>query len=66
MQRPLALNYSSTSKLFFDLFDLLEEVEEQHKLVINWIFDEDNESAKEAGQDFIGDFENLNIKLVKK
>ena len=57
---------SSSSKLFFDFFDLLEENSEEHKIVINWIYDEENESAEEAGEDFIEDFENLDINLVTK
>ena len=57
---------SSSSKLFFDFFDLLEENSEEHKIVINWIYDEENESAEEAGEDFIEDFEDLNINLVTK
>jgi len=57
---------SSSSKLFFDFFDLLENVHNDHKLDINWIYDEENESAEEAGEDFIDDFENLNIKLITK
>ena len=57
---------SSSSKLFFDFFDLLEENSEKCKIEINWIFDEENESAEEAGEDFIEDFESLNIKLVTK
>ena len=57
---------SSSSKLFFDFFDLLEEASEDHDIVINWIYDEENESAEEAGEDFIEDFEDLDIKLVLK
>ncbi len=57
---------SSSSKLFFDFFDLLEEANENHTIKINWIFDEENESAEEAGEDFIEDFEDLDIKLVSK
>jgi hypothetical protein len=57
---------SSSSKLFFDFFDLLEENSQKHKIDINWIYDEENESAEEAGEDFIEDFEDLNIKLVQK
>ncbi len=57
---------SSSSKLFFDFFDLLEENSKDNKLEINWIYDEENESAEEAGEDFIEDFEDLNIKLVTK
>jgi len=57
---------SSSSKLFFDFFDLLENASEKYNIEINWIYDEENESAEEAGEDFIEDFEDLDIKLVKK
>ena len=57
---------SSSSKLFFDFFDLLEEYGGDNKININWIYDEENESAEEAGEDFIEDFEDLNITLVTK
>ncbi|MFA6191669.1 MAG: DUF1987 domain-containing protein [Sulfurimonas sp.] len=57
---------SSSSKLFFDFFDLLEEASVNHVIEINWIYDEENESALEAGQDFLDDFEALKINLVKK
>ncbi len=57
---------SSSSKLFFDFFDLLDEVKDDHKLDINWIYDEENENAEEAGEDFIEDFEDLPIKLIVK
>jgi len=57
---------SSSSKLFLDFFDLLEENAEENTVEINWIYDEENESAEEAGEDFIEDFEDLNIKLVQK
>ncbi len=57
---------SSSSKLFFDFFDLLEENSSENTIEINWIYDEENESAEEAGEDFIEDFEDLNIKLVIK
>lgn len=57
---------SSSSKLFFDFFDLLEENSSDNTININWIYDEENESAEEAGEDFIEDFEELNIELVVK
>ena len=57
---------SSSSKLLFDFFDLLEVNSKEHKLDINWIYDEENESAEEAGEDFIEDFKDLGIKLVQK
>ncbi len=57
---------SSSSKLFYDLFDLLEENSDAFKPVINWIYDEENESALESGEEFMEDFEDLNINLVEK
>jgi len=57
---------SGSSKLFFDFFDLLEENAAKNIIEINWIYDKDNESAEEAGEDFIEDFEDLNIKLIEK
>lgn len=58
---------SSSSKLFFDLFDLIEEAHNNEKEIeINWIYDGENESALEAGEDFKEDFEELTFNLVKK
>ena len=57
---------SSSSKLFFDLFDLIDENSSKSDIEINWIYDEENDSALEAGEDFKEDFENLNFNLVKK
>lgn len=57
---------SSSSKLFFDFFDLLEEESDEKQVEVNWIYDAENESAMEAGEDFIEDFEKLTINLVEK
>ncbi|NOQ30740.1 MAG: DUF1987 domain-containing protein [Helicobacteraceae bacterium] len=57
---------SSSSKLFFDFFDLLDEAKDDNTIKINWIYDEENESAEEAGEDFVEDFEDLDIELVTK
>ncbi len=57
---------SSSSKLFFDFFDLIEEASEDNSIEINWIYDEENESALEAGEDFKEDFEELTFNLVQK
>ena len=56
---------SSSSKLFFDLFDILDNVSDKD-IEVNWIYDEDNDSAIEAGEDFKDDFEDLNFNLVQK
>ena len=58
---------SSSSKLFFDFFDLVEEAHNNGKTIeINWIYDEENDSALEAGEDFQEDFENLKFNLISK
>ena len=57
---------SSSSKLFFDFFDLLESASEKYDIEINWIYDEDNESMEEAGEDFKEDFESLTFNMVTK
>jgi hypothetical protein len=57
---------SSSSKLFFDFFDLVEESSSDNSIEINWIYDEENESALEAGEDFKEDFESLTFNLVVK
>ena len=58
---------SSSSKLFFDLLDLLEDNnKDNNNIKVNWIYDKENESAQEAGEDFIEDFDTLNINLVVK
>ena len=57
---------SSSSKLFFDLFDILDEHKEDFDITINWIYDKENDSAKEAGEDIIEDFTNMKINLVAK
>ncbi len=58
---------SSSSKLFFDLFDLLEEAQDDGKeITVNWYFDAENESAEEAGEDFKEDFEDMDFNIIKK
>ncbi len=57
---------SSSSKLFFDLFDLLEDNHKEYNIIINWIYDQENESMEEAGEDFKEDFEELCFNLVQK
>ena len=53
---------SSSSKLFFDL---LESHCQAFTIRVNWLYDEENESAEEAGRDFIEDFHSVDIHLVK-
>lgn len=58
---------SSSSKVFYDLFDILEAARKNGKtVVVNWEFDPENVSAEEAGEDFQEDFESLEFNLVPK
>ena len=58
---------SSSSKLFFDLFDILEEAHESGKeIMVHWLYDAENENALEAGEDFKEDFESLDFNLIEK
>lgn len=58
---------SSSSKLFFDLFDIFEEATNSgNKLSIRWFYDAENDTAQEAGEDFKEDFEGLDFELVEK
>jgi hypothetical protein len=63
------INYfnSSSSQLFFQLFDMFDEASSDgFPIEIDWIYEEDNVSAEEAGEDFVEEYENLSIKLVIK
>lgn len=58
---------SSSSKLFFDLFDILEEAQEEgNDIAVRWFYDTENENALEAGEDFKEDFESLDFELIEK
>jgi hypothetical protein len=55
---------SSSSKLFFDFFDMLDSNRENCVINVNWLYSADNELAEEAGEDFIEDFPSLNVKMI--
>jgi len=58
---------SSSSKILLDLFDLLDEYAEKGlPISVSWIYDAENESAYECGQEFEEDIEHLKFQLVKK
>ena len=58
---------SSTSKILMDIFDIFEEASESGKnIVVNWLYDSDNEAVQEYGEEFAEDFENLKFNLVEK
>ena len=58
---------SSSLKAYFDFFDILDAAHEKgNSLDIKWTYDEDNDISEETGEDFIEDFEKLNIQLISK
>jgi len=57
---------SSSSKLFMNFFDRLEEAAQSGIPVeINWIYHEENETALECGEEFQEDLEHLSFNLLK-
>jgi len=59
---------SSSSKILMDIFYLLDDAvaEDGKKVVINWIYDERNDSAEEYGEEFAEDLENVTFNLIIK
>jgi len=65
----MEINYfnSSSSQLFFDFFDVIEDAAKSGtKVDVNWIYLAKNESAFEAGEDFSEEFEAFKIKMIEK
>ncbi len=65
----MEINYfnSSSSQLFFQLFDILSDSSEDgHIIEVRWIYSPDNSSAEEAGEDFVAEYRNLNIAMITK
>ena len=58
---------SSSSKVLMDLFDILEDACEDGKnIIVNWVYDEENEASLEYGEEFAEDMESLTFNLVEK
>ncbi len=58
---------SSSSQVLMDIFDILEdEARNGTIVVINWIYDEENEIALEHGECFQEDVEAMTFNLVPK
>ncbi len=65
----LEINYfnSSSSKVLMDMFDKFEaSVKEGKNITLNWIYDKENESSLEYGEEFQEDLEVLQLNLVEK
>jgi len=59
---------SSSSKMLLDWFDRLEEevANKGKTIIVNWIYDAENEVAEEYGEEFQEDIEKLTFNLVSK
>lgn len=58
---------SSSSKVLMDLFDLFEDRASQGmNIQVNWIYDEENESALEYGEEFQEDLNVVEFNLQVK
>ena len=57
---------SSTSKVFLNLFDLLEaEAGKGTAVEVNWLYEEDNDTAQECGEDFQEEMQAMTFNLVE-
>ena len=54
---------SSSTMLLFDLFDLFLE-NNDNNIVLNWYYDEENDSMEEIGEDIVDEFPDLNVNLI--
>lgn len=56
---------SSTSKIFLNLFQMLDDAaKEGKKITVNWRCNENNESAIECGEEYMEDLEHLLFNIV--
>jgi hypothetical protein len=57
---------SGSSKIIMDLFELLDGYADNQSIIINWIYDEQNEVALEYGEELSEDLEHVSFNLVAK
>lgn len=55
---------SSSSKILMNFFDMLEDAAQAgKKIVVNWYYHEDNETALECGEEFMEDMDLVEFNL---
>ena len=58
---------SSSSKVLLDFFALCDEAAESGKNIsVNWLYEKNNRSAREAGEEFQEDMEILHFNIIEK
>lgn len=55
---------SSSSKVFLDIFTLLDQQRDIFSIKVRWVYDVDNDNAQEAGEEFVEDFPDLSVELI--
>ena len=55
---------SSSAKVLMDLFDMLDETAIHNKVILNWIYDAEDDNMEELGEDFGEDLENATFNMV--
>jgi hypothetical protein len=58
---------SSSSKMLMDIFDILDNAtKDGKKIVVNWMYDVDDDAIKEYGEEFAEDVDKLIFNIVEK
>lgn len=62
-KKPITLNFklnylnTSSTKCILDIFEILEEYNENNEVVVNWYYEEDDEDILETGEEMGEDIE---------
>lgn len=58
---------SSSSKVLMNFFEVLDNAGERgHKIIVNWIYEEEDEDSLEFGEEFAEDMSHIEFKLELK
>lgn len=56
---------SSSSKILLDIFDALDETQ-NNKIIVNWIHDKDDEAMQEYGEEFEEDIKHIKFRIITR
>lgn len=57
---------SSSARVFMELFEMLDKTAINNEVVINWYFEEDDDTMEEIGEEFGEDLEQAKFHLVSR
>lgn len=55
---------SSSTKIFYNFFEMLEVASEKNSIIVNWHYAEEDDMALETGESFQEDLERVRLNLV--